>query len=113
MANVLSVNAGELREVIEFYTTSSVKDEGGGFPESTKTLSFTKMAKVEPNGSLKTYEGSKTEFVETWNVLIRYESGRVPNESMLVKFKGNWFVIKGIENVLSRNLVLKLIIVKK
>ncbi len=113
MGNVLSLNAGELRDKVEFYTTTATKDDSGGYPVSTKTLAFEKLVKAEPKGSLKTYEGSKTEFIESWNILTRYETGRVPNESMLVKFRDEWFVIKGIENVLARNLVLKLIIVKK
>lgn len=111
--DVLSLNPGELREQLEFYTAASTKDDSGGYSASNKTLAFTKLAKVMPKASKNSYEGKKTEFVETWEVLMRYETGRVPNESHKVKFKGEYFSIIGIENVMSRNLVLKITMVKK
>jgi len=113
MDDVLRLNAGDLRDRIEFYTTSAVKDDGGGFPTSTKTLAFSMLAKVLPKGSLKTYEGENTEYIETWRVRIRYENGRVPFEQMLVKFRDDWFSILGIQNLKARNLVLELIIARK
>lgn len=111
--DILSLNAGELREELEFYTTTSTKDDAGGYAASTKTLAFTKLAKVTPKISSKSYEGGKVEFTETWEVLMRYETGRVPNESYKVKFKNEYFSIIGIEDVMSRNLVLKLTMIKK
>jgi len=110
---ILSLNAGELREQLEFYSTASTKDDAGGYAVSTKTLAFSKLAKVTPKISKRTYEGSKTEFIETWEVLMRYETDRVPTESHKVKFKGDYFSITGIENVMSRNLVLKFTMIKK
>jgi len=113
MDDVLRLNAGDLRDRIEFYTTSAVKDDGGGFPVSTKTLAFSMLAKVLPKGSLKSYQGNTTEWVESWDIRIRYENDRVPVEEMLVKFKNDWFVILGIQNLKSRNLVLQLTIARK
>lgn len=110
---VLSINAGELRDSIEFYTASSTKDDGGGYAASIKTLAFSMLAKVEPKPSKKIYEGSKVEYTDTWEVMMRYETGRVPNESYKVKYNNEYFSILGIENVMNRNLVLKLTIVKK
>ena len=110
---VLSINAGELRDSIEFYTTSSTKDDGGGYAASTKTLAFSMLAKVVPKPSKKTYEGGKVEYTDTWEVMMRYETGRVPSESYKVKYNNEYFSILGIENVMNRNLVLKLTIVKK
>ncbi len=57
--DILSINAGELRDSIEFYTASSTKDDGGGYAASTKTLAFSMLAKVVPKSSKKTYEGGK------------------------------------------------------
>lgn len=111
--DILSLNVGELREQLEFYTTTSTKDDAGGYAASTKTLAFTKLAKVTPKTSKKSYEGGKVEFTETWEVLMRYETGRVPNESYKAKYKDEFFSIIGVENVMSRNLVLKLTMVKK
>ena len=113
MDNVLSLNAGQLRDSIEFYTSNAIKDDSGGFPSSQKTLAFTMLCQSMPKGSTKSYEGNKTEYTEVWNILMRYEIGRVPDESMLAKFNSEWFLIKGIENVKNRNLVLKIILVKK
>ena len=113
MADVLALNSGMLRDTIEFYMTTATQDDAGGFPTSTKTLAFSMLAKINPKGSVRTYEGNKTEFTETCEVLMRYETDRVPNESYLAKFGNEWFQIKGIENVLRRNLVLKLILVRK
>jgi len=109
----LSINAGELRDRIEFYTTSSTKDDGGGYAASTKTLAFGMFARVEPKPSKKSYEGGKVEYTDTWEIKMRYEAGRVPSESYKVKYKNEFFSIIGIENVMNRNLVLKLTIVKK
>ncbi len=111
--DILSINAGELRDSIEFYTASSTKDDGGGYAASTKTLAFSMLAKVVPKSSKKTYEGGKVEYTDTWEIKMRYETGRVPNESYKVKYKDEFFSIIGIENVLNRDLVLKLTIVKK
>ena len=113
MDNVLSLNAGQLRDSIEFYTSTATKDDGGGFPTSTKTLVYSMLCQSRPKGSVKSYEGNKTEYTETWEVMMRYETDRVPTESMLAKFNGEDFLIKGIENVMNRNLVLKIILVKK
>ncbi len=111
--DILSINAGELRDSIEFYTTSSTKDDGGGYAASTKMLAFSMLAKVEPKPSKKVYEGSKAEYTDTWEVKMRYEADRVPTESYKVKYNNEYFSIIGIENVMNRNLVLKLTIVKK
>lgn len=111
--DVLSLNAGDLREQLEFYTTTSTKDDAGGYGASTKTLAFTKLAKVVPKISKRSYEGNKLEFTETWEVLMRYEPTQVPDETYKVKFKNEYFSIIGIENVMSRNLVIKLTMVKK
>ena len=111
--DVLSLNAGELRDSIEFYTSTATQDDSGGFPTSTKALAFTMLCKSMPKGSTRTYEGNKTEYTEVWEVWMRYEVGRIPNESMIAKFLSKDFIIKGIENVLNRNKVLKLILVRK
>lgn len=113
MANVLELEAGALRDKIEFYTTTATKDDGGGYPSSTKTLAFSMLCESKPKGSTRTYEGNKTEYTEGWEIKLRYETGRVPNESMIAKFNNEYLVIKGIENVLNRNRVLKIILTKK
>jgi len=81
----LSINAGELRDRIEFYTTASTQDDGGGFSASTKTLAFAMFARVEPKPSKKVFEGGKVEYTDTWEIKMRYETGTVPNESYKVK----------------------------
>lgn len=113
MDNVLVLEAGRLRDKIEFHTAAATKDDGGGFPNSTKTLAFSMLCESKPKGSIKTYEGNKTEYTEGWEIRLRYEAGRVPNESMIAKFNNEQFVIKGIENVLNRNRVLKILLTKK
>ena len=113
MDNVLVIESGKLRDLIEFYTSTATKDDGGGYPASTKTLAFSMLCEVVPKGSVRSYEGNKTEFTEGWQVRLRYEEGRIPNESMIAKFNNEEFVIKGIENVLNRNRVLKMILTKK
>lgn len=113
MDNVLVIESGRLRDLIEFHTATATKDEGGGYPASTKTFSFSMLAEVKPKGSSRTYEGNKTEYTEGWEIRMRYEEGRIPNESMIAKFNNEQFVIKGIENVLNRNRVLKIILTKK
>jgi head-tail adaptor len=113
MDDVLIINPGMLRDTVEFYTTTATQDDAGGFPTSTKTLAFSMLTSIKPKGSVRNYEGGKTEFIETWEVLMRYETDRIPTESYLVKYGDEWFQIKGIENVLRRNLVLKLVLVRK
>lgn len=113
MEGILSLNPGQLREQIDFYTTTSTKDDGGGYPTSAKTFAYTMPCMLNPKGSIKSYEGMKTEYVEVWDLLMRWETGRVPSESMLAYFRGEYFNILGIENVLTRNLTLKLKIARK
>jgi len=113
MVDVLTLNAGILRDEVSFYTVTSTRDDAGGFLPSTKTLSFVSLANVVPDGSQRTFEANKNEYVESYKVKMRYETGKVPNESMMAFFNSTWFNIISIENVMNRNLVLNLILVKK
>jgi len=108
MDDSLRIEAGKLRERISFYTTAATQDEAGGFPESTKTFAFSVACMLAPKISMRTYEGQKTEFTETWDLLMRYDSNLVPDGQMLAFFRNEYFNILGIENVLTRNLVLKI-----
>lgn len=107
MANVLVLNAGELRSKIEFYNASATRDDAGGYSASTKTLAFTMFAKVEQKKSFSSELGLKVENIEEWNVQMRYENGCYPNESMFAKYDGKYFNIIGIRNVMNRNLVVE------
>lgn len=113
MDDVLALNPGELRETISFYTSTAQDDGAGGFEGRVETLAFSMLCMVNPKGSVRAYEGNKTEYVEVWDLLMRYETGRVPTTSMLAKYNGNTFTILGIENVKARNLVLKVKIARK
>jgi head-tail adaptor len=111
--DILALNAGELRDKIEFYTTTATKDDAGGYATSTKTLAFEMLCKVEVETSKKVFEGSKVEYIDTFKIKMRYETGRIPNESHLAKFNNEFLSIIGVKNVMNRNLVLELTLVKR
>lgn len=111
--DILALNAGELRDKIEFYTTTATKDDAGGYATSTKTLAFDMLCKVEVEPSKRTFEGSKVEYIDTWKIKMRYETGRIPNESHLAKFNNEFFSIISVKNVMNRNLVQEIILVKR
>jgi head-tail adaptor len=109
----ISLNAGELRDKIDFYTTTATKDDAGGYGTSTKTFAFSMLCKVEIEQSKKSFEGSKVEYIDTWKVKLRYENGRIVNESHLAKFNNEFFSIISVKNVMNRNLVQEIILVKR
>lgn len=113
MVDKLTLNAGKLQDELSFYNVTATRDDAGGFGTSTKTLAFTTLAYIVPDGSRRTFEANKNEYIESYKVELRYENGKVPNENQLVLFNSIWFNIVSVENVMARNLVIKLILVKK
>jgi hypothetical protein len=110
MADV-ALNFSDLRDEIELYNLNKTKTNSGGF-DTTRVLAFKILAKVTPKGSVKSDTDTKIYYEESFDILIRRETGFIPNKDQQVKYEGSFFKILGIQDINNRGKVLKLVIAK-
>lgn len=113
MDSSLRINAGKFRDEVSFYTITATRDDAGGFNTPTKTLLFSNLCYVENMPTNRVFQTAKNDYTESINLVMRYETNKIPNESMQAYFNNKYYNIVSVENVEHRNLVFKIILARK
>jgi len=95
---MVSINPGDLRHKIEFYTLDRVQDEGGGF-SATEVFAFSTLAKVEQKTSKRATEAGGMALYSYYNIIIRYSKDKLPLPDMIIKHKGKSLLVNAITDM--------------
>jgi len=95
---MVSINPGELRYKIEFYTLDKVQDEGGG-TEATEVFAFSTWAKVEQKTSKRATEAGGMALYSYYNIIVRYSKDKTPLADMIIKHKDKSLLVNAITDM--------------
>ena len=99
------INPGRFREKVSFYRLNPVANSSGGSNSATETLLWECLAEVKQKSSQRVDENNQLVIVKYYKVMIRKAAGRTPEIDMMIRYKGNDYLIKDISEPDELNLI--------
>lgn len=109
---MVDINAGDFREKVSFYSQTPIANSSGGSNSANEVLLWTCLAAVKQTRGVRGDENNSLIITKYYTVKIRKAKGRTPEINMMIRYKGEDFLIKDISEPDELNLIWDLIMVK-
>lgn len=109
---MVSINPGELREKVQFYSITRTPDGAGGHT-AAELLFLETLASVKPMRSIRSIESARLVLMQPCEVIIRYRSTHTPEIDMLFKYRNQTYTVKEITEVDVMKSLVKLVVIRE
>lgn len=106
------VNAGIFREKVSFYRFTPIPNSSGGSNGANEGFLWSCLAGVKQKTGVRGDENNHLVITKYYMVKIRKAKDRTPEIDMMIRYKGNDYLIMDISEPDELNLIWNLIIVK-
>jgi len=106
---MVSINPGELRYKVEFYTLETVSDGAAGTEDPVEVKVFDTWAKVEQKTGKRATEAGGLAIYSYYNMIVRYSKDKIPLADMIIKHKGKSLLVNAITDMDETQMLIALI----